>query len=62
MNVSTTVSDVVVPSGNFSSYGQQRRGKRPIGPLYDDNRKAADALSGGHPKSKKSPIHPSMRK
>lgn len=61
MNVSTTVSDVVVPKGTFSSYGQQRRGKRPLGPLYGDDRKAAKALSGGHPKSRPCPIHSSMR-
>jgi hypothetical protein len=51
--VSTTVADVVVPSGRTGSYSQQRT---------DESEHAVNALRKGHPKSKRCPIHPAMRR
>jgi hypothetical protein len=51
--VSTTVADVVVPNGRTGSYGQQHT---------DESEHAVNALRKGHPKSKRCPIHPAMRR
>ena len=52
-NVSTTVADVVVPNGRSTPYKQQK--------TMESDKIATEILNHG-PKSKKCPIHPSMKR